>query len=387
MPIMLDGKTPELNIDLSEIKEKLIEQFEANVPNPPRAIERCLKEIIYDKVLIGTSRHSSHISSSIKIHDHYNKQNRSLAKLTKTGLSVWYLDILTKWKNEIEFDSIQYRISGLPVMPIEYGGGITRSQNDYVKALKTQKNLKSTISQIVVPPELISDVFEYVKPIQTGLIWDSSHETIDRAHLLPHYYRNQDDKPVICSCSLNAYKQSGGIPESAVVQDEICHLCKVSNLGKDGLIDLYGTEFLSNQLPFITQIQLSSNIDRRTAIAEAARIFQTSKWKNEALLYAIIKDAFPNSTILREYAPAFLEGLRIDIYVKDINLAIEYQGEQHYRPISIFGGDDGYNGLKERDKLKMTLCKNNNIPLEFFTFKEKITSDLVRHKLSKYLGE
>ena len=28
----------------------------------------------------------------------------------------------------------------------------------------------------------------------------------------------------------------------------------------------------------------------------------------------------------------------IDIFIKDINTAIEYQGEQHYKPVERFGG-------------------------------------------------
>ncbi|TDX48334.1 DUF2726 domain-containing protein [Orenia marismortui] len=42
---------------------------------------------------------------------------------------------------------------------------------------------------------------------------------------------------------------------------------------------------------------------------------------------------------------------------------IEYDGEQHYRPIDFFGGKEGFKGVKKRDKIKNKYCKDNNIPL------------------------
>lgn len=41
----------------------------------------------------------------------------------------------------------------------------------------------------------------------------------------------------------------------------------------------------------------------------------------------------------------------------------EYQGEQHYKPIEFFGGDDAFRSLKNRDKIKKEYCKNNGIPI------------------------
>ncbi len=42
---------------------------------------------------------------------------------------------------------------------------------------------------------------------------------------------------------------------------------------------------------------------------------------------------------------------------------IEFQGEQHYKPIEYWSGDKGFESQKKRDKIKFEYCKANNIPL------------------------
>ena len=60
--------------------------------------------------------------------------------------------------------------------------------------------------------------------------------------------------------------------------------------------------------------------------------------------------------------------LYLDFYIPNLNLAIEINGEQHYRPVC-FGGIDksiakkNYQKQKEKDYLKRKYCKDNNIEL------------------------
>ncbi len=55
--------------------------------------------------------------------------------------------------------------------------------------------------------------------------------------------------------------------------------------------------------------------------------------------------------------------LPFDFYIPEFNMCIEYQGEQHYRPVSIFGGDDSFKSQIKRDKIKKKYCKLNRIDL------------------------
>ncbi len=109
------------------------------------------------------------------------------------------------------------------------------------------------------------------------------------------------------------------------------------------------------------------------------------KWFNETHLYNIIKYLFSKYEVIREASPNWLKPQRLDIFVPDLNLACEYQGEQHYKSIKHFGGEEALNKNKQRDEIKKEKCKENNVTIVYFTYRENITQDLVREKLSDYL--
>ena len=51
--------------------------------------------------------------------------------------------------------------------------------------------------------------------------------------------------------------------------------------------------------------------------------------------------------------------LRIDIYVQEINLAIEYMREQHYR--ESFYDKNTFEKIKYNDKMKRKICKEHDV--------------------------
>lgn len=55
--------------------------------------------------------------------------------------------------------------------------------------------------------------------------------------------------------------------------------------------------------------------------------------------------------------------LLFDFYLPDYNLAIEYDGEQHFRSVNWFGGKEGLESQQYRDQIKNQYCKDNNIEL------------------------
>ena len=62
--------------------------------------------------------------------------------------------------------------------------------------------------------------------------------------------------------------------------------------------------------------------------------------------------------------------LRYDFYLPKYNIVIEFNGQQHYKPISFFGDKKGYEQQYERDQRKRIFCKNHNIKLIIITYKE-----------------
>lgn len=52
-----------------------------------------------------------------------------------------------------------------------------------------------------------------------------------------------------------------------------------------------------------------------------------------------------------------------DFYLPDLNIAIEYDGIQHYEPVVKFGGEKGFAELKLNDYFKTNYCIEHNIEL------------------------
>lgn len=60
--------------------------------------------------------------------------------------------------------------------------------------------------------------------------------------------------------------------------------------------------------------------------------------------------------------------LPFDFYIRDFNVAIEYDGEFHYSPIKLSGMTDEsaaerFELIQRHDKIKTQYCSDNNIPL------------------------
>jgi hypothetical protein len=55
--------------------------------------------------------------------------------------------------------------------------------------------------------------------------------------------------------------------------------------------------------------------------------------------------------------------LPFDFYLPKYNTCVEYDGEQHFKPVFSFGGEDAFKTQKIRDKIKNQYCKKNGIKL------------------------
>ena len=66
-----------------------------------------------------------------------------------------------------------------------------------------------------------------------------------------------------------------------------------------------------------------------------------------------------------------------DVFISGLNVAIEYQGKQHFEPVEFFGGNEAFESLQARDKLKAKLSAENGIKLVYINCWEEITPDLV----------
>lgn len=62
--------------------------------------------------------------------------------------------------------------------------------------------------------------------------------------------------------------------------------------------------------------------------------------------------------------------LQFDFYLPFLNILIEYNGEQHYRPIKYWGGCQEYIKRLRRDQIKRDFCSSNDLKLIEITYTE-----------------
>lgn len=121
--------------------------------------------------------------------------------------------------------------------------------------------------------------------------------------------------------------------------------------------------------------------------------------KTQKLLYEIISNLFGKDNVYYNYKEfEWLKNhktkrkLELDIFVKNVKLAIEYDGEQHFMPRN-FGGISKNKARKEfeirkhLDKLKNSLIKKYQDDIKYFirfNYKDKIDEICVRKKLEEY---
>jgi hypothetical protein len=92
---------------------------------------------------------------------------------------------------------------------------------------------------------------------------------------------------------------------------------------------------------------------------------------NESVLYReIVKNFGKRFKVLSQGSPDWLGNQRFDIYLPELNIAIEYQGEQHFYPVD-FGGKGvklakkQFEENKKRDIIKIQKATQNNCIIIF----------------------
>ena len=103
------------------------------------------------------------------------------------------------------------------------------------------------------------------------------------------------------------------------------------------------------------------------------------KWVSQERLFHLILEVYPDA--VAEYSPDWLKNQRIDVFIPRLNIAFEYQGQQHYEPIGFFGGEEAYKKTVDRDLRKQHLCEQNDVKLIYWKYSEEITKSALTKKI------
>jgi hypothetical protein len=370
------------------------------------AVEALLRSALEDSVhAVAGARLVK--AARAKVHSVYNKDRFStLNALEESGFETWYPEVKFATSLDDDFRLVGVRVEGLMLGSIRYGAGIERDHRYTAKRLKTQVNHMMRLNHVLIPGDVFRDVAANLarNPPLQPLIANLSAGPGIRGFGIVTFDHIVDGSRLRCSCHAAAHKQMrleamdrapsfvpGSWPHQVLrvldtpVADGICHLCVAATHGHETLPEWFGRHVESNKESYIDLLQRAEELDKRTATAEVDRRLGLSRWAREAELHRVVLTLFPSHRVRREASPPWLGRQRLDIYLPDLRLALEHQGEQHYRPVDHFGGEAAHRRTVERDRQKKELCDANGVSLIYVRYDESLSQAHVRSRLRRWL--
>lgn len=381
---------------------------------PVDAVEQLLTEMLINS-LSGSPSVQLLKPPSVRLHPMYFADRcATLSHLARHGYATWYVDLVFSTALESAVDSVDVVATGLELKPISYGLE-SHSYRLTTKRLKKQANHVLRLNHLVVSSAIFADTLhalEFLPPLEQPYV--ANPRPGPRSHGFEHGIADFEfvsfdhmvtGKRRFCSCSRVANEKmlatargmtgnysAGSWPHQVVsllidasYEDSICHLCIARRSGPEMAGIVYGDTIQEFVAPYINQIMRSDGIDKATARSEVQQTLGISRWVREAEMHGIVKKLFPDHVVPREASPSWLGRQRLDVFIPALNLAFEHQGEQHYRPVSAFGGEEALKRVAERDSVKRRLCDENGIQLIEIRFDEPLTAAALRRRLQRYL--
>lgn len=381
---------------------------------PADAVEHLLIQSLV-RNLCETTNFTILKSPSVILHPMYFKDRcANLSQLARQGYETWYVELTFSTANKDTVESLEIDTVGMELNPINYGPAGSSSHRLRSKKLKTQTNHVLRLNHIVIPPVVFLDAMDAIKnmpPLEQPFIANPrpGPRTGGFEHGLEGFEFVSFDHLVtgdrhFCCCArfanesmLSTAKQKASsyvkdawphqvvrLLSDAKYRDGVCHLCVARRSGPEAAAVLYGDAVPEFVAAYTDQVMLTEGVDKPTARADVQQTLGLSRWVREAEMYSLVKKVFPDRVVLREASPPWLGRQRLDVFVPDLHLAIEHQGEQHYRAVDAFGGESALRRNLERDALKRRLCKENKVHLIEIRFDEPLTLPSLRRRLRRF---
>lgn len=130
------------------------------------------------------------------------------------------------------------------------------------------------------------------------------------------------------------------------------------------------------------ELYSDSNAGKYQHLARSRYIKPKHKWVSEELVYRLTKKLYKDYAVIYQHRPFFLRSsnggqMSYDVFISKLNIAIEYQGQQHFEPIDFFGGEMAFEELKKRDVEKAFLSTQNGVKLVYINYWEEISPQLI----------
>jgi hypothetical protein len=129
--------------------------------------------------------------------------------------------------------------------------------------------------------------------------------------------------------------------------------------------------YATNHIEKLTFVEKVLKLELETISSEAENTFRAylglkpkaPKWISEQELFDKIKLNYKKLLVVSQASPNWLGRQRFDVFIPELNAAIEYNGLQHYEAVGLFGGEEGLIQTQLRDEEKRRKCRENNCNL------------------------
>lgn len=100
------------------------------------------------------------------------------------------------------------------------------------------------------------------------------------------------------------------------------------------------------------------------------------RWTGETALVDLVRALHPDA--VHQWSPPWLGRQAVDIYIPSVNVALEFQGEQHFRLNEFFGGESAFKKTLTRDASKRRRLGRHGVKLIEWHFNRPITEKELR---------
>ena len=327
--------------------------------------------------------------------EYYDEHLSFLEYINKGCLEIYYpsIDLYSNKENPLNIEMVKFP-DFLKLENINYGDGIKKNVKIKTYNLKTKNRINVEFLHLVIPKYTLEKIYKLVQHNKTELIpsklgvWEWRQT----------FYDKISGECFFCDCFKKSIQKAGGSSDNPHIRfalnnnsyrKGICHLCSGTNSDLFYCHPMYASSFKVKYGAYIRKFEIEDGLNEKDAENKVRELKGVAKigekWINETLLFNYINILFPRYTVEREASPEWLGRQRLDIFIPELKLAIEYQGQQHFHAVELFGGKEGLTKTKERDREKFLKCKINDVELIYFTYKDNLSEKLVNTKLRKYV--
>jgi hypothetical protein len=177
-----------------------------------------------------------------------------------------------------------------------------------------------------------------------------------------------------------------GLPENNKFRKTTQEFIEESNLIHSNVFDYSKVNYINNSIKVTIICPIHGEFDQNpNSHLQGTGCPNCIESKGEKLIDKILKRFKINFDRQKKFSDCKnIRELPFDFWIPSMNTLIEYDGKQHYEPLSFFGGIEAFEKLKTNDKIKNDYCEDNYINLIRIKYDEKNIERILKDTINAH---